>query len=335
MAIMLVTPGNPTNAGSALPGGLSAPADDLGFDFGNLLSLHITGLPMPVAPAFEAPSAGDQTKEEVGESITTIDTWSLLAGTLAVSPESTSSPAIPEKIGQAGGLLADGRNPGLPTQPSTPMLKTEGAANPLPSSPPNSLPMPAGIAQSAAILAAPVRPQGESASVDFSTVLSTQSVHQTGVAQRPEGQAAVTVSTSIHNQSWAQSFGEQIVWLARNDQQSAQLNINPPQLGPIQINLKISGDQATATFASPHAEVRQVIEDAMPRLRELLSGAGIELGQTSVGAQMAQQEQGGYAHTADSPRFSGDPAILRGDAGRTEMPIPAMRSGRGLVDLFA
>lgn len=335
MAIMLVTPGNPSNAGPALPGGLPAPADDLSLDFGNLLSLHITGLPMPVVPVVEAPGTSAQAKEEATESVTAVETWPLLVGMPAVSPESTSSPTIPGKDGPAGSLLADGRTPSLPAQPSAPMLKAEGMAHPLSPSTPNGSPMSASIAQSAAILAAPARPQGEPASVDFSTVLAGQSVHQTGVAQRTVSQTVVNVSASIYDQSWTQGFGEQIVWLAKNDQQSAQLNINPPQLGPIQINLKLSGDQATATFASPHAEVRQIIEEAMPRLRELLSGAGIELGQTNVGAQMAQQDRGGYAHTADSSRFSGDPAILRGDAGRTEMPIPAMRSGRGLVDLFA
>ncbi len=333
MAIMLVTPGNPTNAGPALPGGLSPAADDPGFDFGNLLSLHITGLPMPVVPVAGVPATSPQAKEEATESVTAVETWPLPVGMPAASPESASSPAISAKDNPAGSLLADGR--GLPAQPSTPILKAEGMAHPLSPATPNGSPMSAANTQSAAILAAPAHPQNEPASVDFSTVLAGQTVHQTVVTQRTVSQTVVNVSASIYDQSWTQGFGEQIVWLAKNDQQSAQLNINPPQLGPIQINLKLNGDQATATFASPHAEVRQVIEEAIPRLRELLSGAGIDLGQTSVGAQMAQQDRGSYAHTADSSRFSGDPAILRGDAGRTEMPIPAMHRGRGLVDLFA
>jgi hypothetical protein len=72
------------------------------------------------------------------------------------------------------------------------------------------------------------------------------------------------ISTPLHAEAWPQQFGEKVVWMAKNDQQTAQININPPQLGPVQITLSLSGDQATAVFASPHAEVRQAIESSLP-----------------------------------------------------------------------
>ncbi|MBS1189613.1 MAG: flagellar hook-length control protein FliK [Rhodocyclaceae bacterium] len=162
---------------------------------------------------------------------------------------------------------------------------------------------------------------------------------QTGLAQglhAPGDSPAATVATPIGNSRWGQDFGQQVVWLAKNDQQVAQLNINPPQLGPMHITLNLSGDQASAMFVSPHAEVRQAIQDAMPQLREMLAGAGINLGQANVGAHLPQQNGGAQPQFSAPSRLADDNAILRADNGQgTAVPLPAVRGGRGMVDLFA
>lgn len=148
------------------------------------------------------------------------------------------------------------------------------------------------------------------------------------------------IPTPIHETRWAQDFGEKIVWLAKNEQQTAQISINPPQLGPMQISLSMNGDQANAIFASPHAEVRQAIEDAMPRLREMLSTAGISLGDANVGTQLPQQSRDNAPQFSNSSpngaRFQDENAILGGDskASGNSGTLPIQR-GRGLVDLFA
>lgn len=127
-----------------------------------------------------------------------------------------------------------------------------------------------------------------------------------------------------------------MVWLARNDQQSAQISITPPQLGPIQITLNLNGDQASAVFASPHAEVRQAIQDALPQLRDMLSAAGINLGQANVGSQLAQQGREFAEQFAAGNRSGGENAILPADdqAAVHSAGLPLQR-GRGMVDLFA
>ena len=54
--------------------------------------------------------------------------------------------------------------------------------------------------------------------------------------------------------------------------------------------LSITQDQATAQFLSPHLAVREAIEEALPRLREMLAENGIQLGNVMVGADSFQQE---------------------------------------------
>jgi len=161
-----------------------------------------------------------------------------------------------------------------------------------------------------------------------------QNAQANNAAKQAEGNLAVR--TPLHTPGWSQDLGGQVVWMARHDQQSAVLNINPPQLGPVNISLNINGDQASATFASPHAEVRQAIEDALPRLREMLSGAGINLGQANVGSQLAGQSNNGQPQSFASPRSEPDNAILRETSGQIAITSTGTLSGgRGAVDLFA
>lgn len=169
---------------------------------------------------------------------------------------------------------------------------------------------------------------------EFANVLATQ-VHANQGA-KAEAPTPPGVATPVTSPAWGKDFGDSVVWMSRHNLQTAQLNLNPPQMGPVQITLNISGDQATAVFASPHAEVRQAIQDALPQLREMLAGSGINLGQANVGSQLQQQANPDPRPESGGGRFAGDNAILPGtDASAgTAPPLPVHR-GRGLVDLFA
>ncbi|MBS1197013.1 MAG: Flagellar hook-length control protein [Proteobacteria bacterium] len=345
MAITLVTSGTANAANPALSGGLLPGTEGANsLSFGDLLSFQINGLPALTSAISQAPAPEADSQSEAANDA--VDAGSLLAGMLAVSPETApatkvSLPEASAQIAQASIQASDTANnskaddqlfslaqqaqPGSPANPLTALPSATEQANAL-----------MAKTTPAAILAAPANQPGEAAPTDFAAALNLQAANQGATTQRHDAVATTSVDTPIQDQRWAQNFGDRIVWLAKNDQQSAQININPPQLGPVQINLKINGDQATMAFASPHAEVRQAIEDAMPRLREVLAGAGIDLGQTNVGAQLAQQDQRNQASSPDSSRFSGDKAILRDNTGRSgELPAMTGRSGRSLVDLFA
>ncbi|MDR1276751.1 MAG: flagellar hook-length control protein FliK [Candidatus Accumulibacter sp.] len=140
------------------------------------------------------------------------------------------------------------------------------------------------------------------------------------------------VRTPVGNSAWADDFNQKIVWLAKNDAQSAQITLNPPQLGPIEVSLNLDKGNATAFFVSANSEVRESIETAIPRLREMLAGAGIELGQAHVGAESFRQPT--RENAPDLSRWMGDEAILAESPTARTRGV-ALRSGNGLVDTFA
>lgn len=131
--------------------------------------------------------------------------------------------------------------------------------------------------------------------------------------------------------AWGQALGQKVAWMVTGAEQSATLSLNPPDLGPLQVVLNVSHAQADATFTSAQPEVRQALEAALPKLRDMLSEAGIQLGQASVNAGTPQQqgEFGRPPHSSSrSSAAADDAAAPIATASRTVSRI-------GMVDTFA
>ena len=89
---------------------------------------------------------------------------------------------------------------------------------------------------------------------------------------------------------WDNALGQRVLWMVSHQHQVAELNLNPPDLGPLQVVLSISSDQASAAFVSQNPEVRQALEAALPRLKEMMAESGINLGNATVSDQGSRQQ---------------------------------------------
>lgn len=144
---------------------------------------------------------------------------------------------------------------------------------------------------------------------------------------------ALSVAPRVGSAEWGGAIGEKVLWMANQNSQVAELHLNPPNLGPLEVRLTVANDQATAQFVSHHAAVRDAIETALPRLREMLADNGIMLGNTSVGAESFSQQQ----HASDQrgrDRSGGDG--MRGMEGVGNSVAGGAALARdGMVDIFA
>ncbi|MEO6974244.1 MAG: flagellar hook-length control protein FliK [Gallionella sp.] len=150
---------------------------------------------------------------------------------------------------------------------------------------------------------------------------------------------AQTVTAPIGSNSWAGEFSQKIVWISNQKIHSAELHMNPPDLGPLNVVMKMSDNQLTAQFTSQHSAVRDAIENALPKLRELLADNNIMLGNATVSDQ-APRDRGGDGY---SNQGSGSSAQRESTYNATEsnqiLPIttqslPARRHN-GMLDTFA
>lgn len=146
--------------------------------------------------------------------------------------------------------------------------------------------------------------------------------------------AASRLAPAVGTPAWGQALGDKLVWMASGAQQTASLTLNPPNLGPLQVVLDVKNDQATASFYAAQPEVRQALESALPRLREMMTEAGIQLGQATVSADTPRQNdsQEHQAQRLASERAGADSSGLATPSG---LAVPVARAGRGLVDTFA
>lgn len=138
----------------------------------------------------------------------------------------------------------------------------------------------------------------------------------------------------VGSNGWGDALGQKVVWMVQGAQQSATLTLNPPDLGPLQVTLNVTHNHATATFTAHQPEVRQALEASMPRLRDMLNDAGIQLGQSNVSAGSPNQ-QGAFGGQQQGNRASSGSPVGVIDAAVHVSHVPTPSGGSGMVDTFA
>ncbi len=146
------------------------------------------------------------------------------------------------------------------------------------------------------------------------------------------------IATPLGSNGWAQEFSQKISWIATQQNQVAELHLNPPNLGPLDVVLKISDNQATALFTSPHGAVRDAVENALPKLREILADNGIMLGNTTVSDQSPRdRSMDGFMNQGSgtaAQHISATEPEPRGLLPAAAQTVSARRHN-GMVDTFA
>lgn len=185
----------------------------------------------------------------------------------------------------------------------------------------------------------------QAATPDFAATVKDSAAALTAAMQPMQGvqhaavQAAQAhvdkLTPAVGTPAWDQALGQKVVWMVAGDQQSASLTLNPPDLGPLQVVLSVTNSHANATFTAAQPEVRQALEAAMPKLRDMLGEAGIQLGQATVNSgspnqQSAPDQQASQGRRGFDNDSRSDGAIQPVRVGRV---LPAS-SGQGLVDTF-
>lgn len=153
------------------------------------------------------------------------------------------------------------------------------------------------------------------------------------------GPVQLNVPTPVNQQGWDQALGERVQWMAKDGLQEARLQLSPRHLGPIEVRISVNNDQASVNFTAHHALTRDAIEQAMPRLREMLAEQGLDLAQSNVSDQGAQgREQAGEGPGDDGPGGGSAGHGLAADEGDPEeggVEVHETVVGVGGLDYYA
>jgi flagellar hook-length control protein FliK len=108
-------------------------------------------------------------------------------------------------------------------------------------------------------------------------ILSISSEHP---RDTPKPAVNVLIQSYVGTEQWGREVRQKVVWMFGIGQQSATLTLNPPNLGPLHVSIKMQNNIAHTTFSTNDPSVRQALTDGLEQLGEMLSKRGLVLGTT-------------------------------------------------------
>lgn len=128
----------------------------------------------------------------------------------------------------------------------------------------------------------------------MATLTALTSAGLTAVNTLPAGQGAAwaALQASVGTPEFGEELAQKLVVFSARQIQSAQLVLNPAELGPMEIKLQVHRDQAHIQVQTAVPLVRELVEGTQQRLRDLLAEQGLQLAQFDVGSRHSQQGQG-------------------------------------------
>lgn len=164
----------------------------------------------------------------------------------------------------------------------------------------------------------------------------TQAITQQNLqAQRPALVPGQPLNLQQANLS--EAVVDRVMWLSSQNLKSAEIQLDPAELGRMEIRIDMSKEHSQVTFLSPHAGVRDTLEGQMQRLRDVFAQQGMNM-DVNVSDQSTQGQQG--EKDAESSDGRGALAGVTGNDDEVHqgaLEISGGRAGeaRGLVDFYA
>lgn len=126
---------------------------------------------------------------------------------------------------------------------------------------------------------------------DFSALMAS-SMGAANAANDTADTLTLSLPTPVNAPEFREALGVQVSLLARDGVQTAELHLNPADMGPVSIQIVMDGTQARVDFGADVAATRAAIEASMPNLASALLDAGFTLAGGGVSQHAKEQGQG-------------------------------------------
>jgi flagellar hook-length control protein FliK len=170
-------------------------------------------------------------------------------------------------------------------------------------------------------------PQPVIASVDGPATTATQP----GLPVQLQTMSALGSRDSV---DWGNGIGERVSYMIDQKSNSATIRLDPPSLGKLDVQIKMSDDVTTITIQTQNAQTRDLIESASQRLRDYLQ----ENGQQTVNVDVSHRQDQQQAMTQDNDKNVQDvqdEVNSEKDSGQHQIDYANAVIGQGLLDTFA
>ncbi len=134
-----------------------------------------------------------------------------------------------------------------------------------------------------------VEPKESATPTPLNTSISAEA--PTAYRSYSESGLQTAVSVPVGKPGWSESVMQRVMWMSSQNISKAEIALDPPELGPMNVKISSSGDQTSVVFTSNHGAVRDALDQGLPRLREMMENQGVNLSDVDVSDQSASQER--------------------------------------------
>ena len=151
------------------------------------------------------------------------------------------------------------------------------------------------------------------------------------VARMAAGFTSMPFMMQAAAESNAQALANRISMMNSKNMQVAEMRLDPPNLGSVRVQIRMQGEQASIIFQAPNAHARELLEQSLPKLREMREDDGLML----ADAQVSEESFTGQGQEQDgSNQYAGSGMAGDGDISESEQ-IPLLTHPLGLIHYYA
>ena len=123
---------------------------------------------------------------------------------------------------------------------------------------------------------------------------------------RAEIQAAQQAPLQLTKELANEQVAEKVQMMMSKNLKNLDIRLDPPELGRMQIRMTMNNDIANVHFTVANQQARDIIEQTLPRLREMLAQQGLQLAESSVQQQSSGQGQDRYNSGGNDQQSGGN-----------------------------
>ncbi len=127
--------------------------------------------------------------------------------------------------------------------------------------------------------------------------------------QKLQTQLKERIEFGQDRREWGSALGARVLTMVADNIQQARIQIDPPELGSLEIKLHITQDQASVQVQAQNHQVKDVLEANVQRLRDALNEQGLELAGFDVGTSgqgASDQSSGGQGQNDSGGEWLAD-----------------------------
>lgn len=166
------------------------------------------------------------------------------------------------------------------------------------------------------------------------TILPQAAAQQQAASEAQKNNATARTPTfnvpqHVGTPEWSKSVGDQVMAMVNLKADTAHIQVNPPQLGPIEVTLKMDAhNTAQVTFTADSPATRAALQDSLPKLHAMMAAGGIQLGDAQVSSGQSQRQQQAFPGTRNG---------MRNEASEGEEidTLASIKAARGVLSIFA